>query len=322
MFEQFAKLTAGELIATAHGNTLENLISNPSLSDLIGGTQAVTLGDVEARRRRSQKTVIERKQRPTFNVIVEINDWNNVGVHRNTAATVDDILRGYATRPELRWLGNDGGLRQENGSSESGDNGEPSERGQDDRPGDSRIQPEAESPEPEREPEITRVVAFGIPRPLMEEEATRLNAAVEMVKDLDDADMLVTTKSHYNRRPRAVRTAEENGMTVYVLRKQSREQVRQFLRGFTRSLTGDEETPTPTSRGSRRGSHQNGQRTAMQETEVAIRRVQAGEFTVELTPQTAFVRRLQHSLAGRSNVGSSSVGAEPERRVVLRRRQS
>ena len=301
-----------QLIATAHGNTLENLISNPSLSDLIGGTQAVTLGDVEARRRRSQKTVIERKQRPTFNVIVEINDWNNVGVHRNTAAVVDDILRGYAARPELRWLGNDGGLQQEKGNYDAGANAN-----------DNRLDnlPPEPEPEPQREPEITRVVAFGIPRPLMEEEASRLNATVEMVKDLDEADMLVTTKSHYSRRPRAVRTAEENGMTVYVLRKQSREQVRQFLRGFTRSLAPEDETPPPRSRGTRRGAHQNGQRTALQETEVAIRRIEAGETSVELAPQTAFVRRLQHSLATRSSVGSSSVGADPERRVVLRRRR-
>ena len=303
-----------QLIATAHGNTLENLISNPSLSDLIGGTQAVTLGDVEARRRRSQKTVIERKQRPTFNVIVEINDWNNVGVHRNTAAVVDDILRGYAARPELRWLGNNGDLQQEQGDSATRGGGIPLES--------PAPKPEPEpAPEPPREPEITRIVAFGIPRPLMEEEASRLNAAVEMVKDLDDADMLVTTKSHYSRRPRAVRTAEENGMAVYVLRKQSREQIRQFLRGFTRSLIRDEETDATRSRGSRRGAHQNGQRNAMQETEVGVRRIQAGESSVELAPQSAFVRRLQHSLAGRSNVGSSSVGSEPERRVVLRRRQ-
>ena len=301
-----------QLIATAHGNTLENLISNPSLSDLIGGTQAVTLGDVEARRRRSQKTVIERKQRPTFNVIVEINDWNNVGVHRNTAAVVDDILRGYAARPELRWLGNDGGLQQEKGNYDAGANAN-----------DNRLDnlPPEPEPEPQREPEITRVVAFGIPRPLMEEEASRLNAAVEMVKDLDEADMLVTTKSHYSRRPRAVRTAEENGMTVYVLRKQSREQVRQFLRGFTRSLAPEDETPPPRSRGTRRGAHQNGQRTALQETEVAIRRIEAGESSVELAPQSAFVRRLQHSLATRSSVGSASVGSDPERRVVLRRRR-
>ena len=316
--EAFAARTIAErgvqLIATAHGNTLENLISNPSLSDLIGGTQAVTLGDVEARRRRSQKTVIERKQRPTFNVIVEINDWNNVGVHRNTAAVVDDILRGYAARPELRWLGNNGDLQQEQGDSATRGGGIPLES--------PAPKPEPEpAPEPPREPEITRIVAFGIPRPLMEEEVSRLNAAVEMVKDLDDADMLVTTKSHYSRRPRAVRTAEENGMAVYVLRKQSREQIRQFLRGFTRSLIRDEETDATPSRGARRGAHQNGQGNAMQETEVGVRRIQAGESSVELAPQSAFVRRLQHSLAGRSNVGSSSVGSEPERRVVLRRRQ-
>ena len=62
-----------QLIGTAHGNNLDNLMMNPTLSDLIGGIQTVTLGDDEARRRRTQKSVLERKAPPTFDVIVEID---------------------------------------------------------------------------------------------------------------------------------------------------------------------------------------------------------------------------------------------------------
>ncbi len=312
-----------QLIATAHGNTLENLISNPTLSDLVGGTQAVTLGDVEARRRRTQKTVIERKQKPTFNVIIEINDWNNVGVHRDVASVVDDTLRGYATRPELRWLSNNGELKQETSAalkSESSDAGRSPECRQ--RPEIFEPDHVREQPEPVRaDPEITRIVAFGIPRPLMQDEADSIGAAVEMVRDLEDADMLVTTKAHYGRRPRAVRNAEDNGLAVYVLRKGTTEQVRRFLRRFESTLTPDDDSPEPR-RSSRRGVHKNGNRSAMQETESAVKKIEAGETSVELAPQSAFVRRLQHSLANRNNVGSASVGSEPERRVVLRRRRS
>jgi len=92
-----------QLIGTAHGNNLDNLMLNPTLSDLIGGIQSVTLGDEEARRRRSQKSVLERKAPPTFDVIVEIHDRERVLVHSDVAQTVDALLLGDPATPELRW---------------------------------------------------------------------------------------------------------------------------------------------------------------------------------------------------------------------------
>ena len=88
-----------QLIGTAHGNNLDNLMLNPTLSDLIGGIQSVTLGDEEARRRRTQKSVLERKAPPTFDVIVEIQDRERVTVHADVADTVDAMLRGDPGRP-------------------------------------------------------------------------------------------------------------------------------------------------------------------------------------------------------------------------------
>ncbi len=90
------------LIATAHGNTLENLIKNPTLSDLVGGIQSVTLGDDEAKRRASQKTVLEREKQPTFDIVIEILDRNTLAVYKDTAEAVDYILRGWPIRPEIR----------------------------------------------------------------------------------------------------------------------------------------------------------------------------------------------------------------------------
>ncbi len=97
-----------QLIGTAHGNNLDNLMLNPTLSDLIGGIQSVTLGDEEARRRRTQKSVLERKAPPTFDVIVEIQDRERVAVHADVAETVDAMLRGDAVAPELRWRDDEG----------------------------------------------------------------------------------------------------------------------------------------------------------------------------------------------------------------------
>jgi stage III sporulation protein SpoIIIAA len=100
-----------QLVGTAHGNTLDNLMLNPTLSDLVGGIQPVTLGDEEARRRGTQKTVLERKAPPTFDVVVEIVERDSVIVHRNVAETVDAILRGHMVPPEARYRDDSGGLK-------------------------------------------------------------------------------------------------------------------------------------------------------------------------------------------------------------------
>jgi len=97
-----------QLIGTAHGNNLDNLMLNPTLSDLIGGIQSVTLGDEEARRRRTQKSVLERKAPPTFDVIIEIQDRDRVLAHADVADTVDNLLRGDPVAPELRWRDDEG----------------------------------------------------------------------------------------------------------------------------------------------------------------------------------------------------------------------
>src|SRR6476469_7428223 len=101
-----------QLIGTAHGRTLENLLVNPTLSDLVGGVQAVTLGDEEAKRRGTQKTVLERKSPPTFDVLVEQEERHLVGIHHNVAASVDMALRGESPAREMRERQPDGSVRR------------------------------------------------------------------------------------------------------------------------------------------------------------------------------------------------------------------
>ncbi len=101
-----------QLVGTAHGRTLDNLLVNPTLADLVGGVQAVTLGDEEARRRGTQKTVLERKAPPTFDVLVEQEERNLVGVHLDVAASIDGLLRGEAPRREMRERQQDGSVRR------------------------------------------------------------------------------------------------------------------------------------------------------------------------------------------------------------------
>jgi len=102
-----------QLIGTAHGNTLENLLINPTLSDLVGGIESVTLSDEEARRRGTQKTVLERRSPPTFDVLIEIQTRDRLAVHNDVSEAVDSLLRGYPLPPEIRSRGLDGEIHTE-----------------------------------------------------------------------------------------------------------------------------------------------------------------------------------------------------------------
>ncbi len=97
-----------QLVGTAHGNAIENLIKNPTLSDLVGGIQSVTLGDEEARRRRTQKTVLERKAPPTFQIAVEMLERQRWVVHESVADTVDTLLLGRTKSPQERTVNENG----------------------------------------------------------------------------------------------------------------------------------------------------------------------------------------------------------------------
>ncbi|MCC6169609.1 MAG: AAA family ATPase [Caldilineaceae bacterium] len=105
-----------QLIGTAHGNSLENLLMNPTLSDLVGGIESVTLSDEEARRRGTQKSVLERKAPPTFSVLIEIQDRQRMAIHHDVAASVDALLRGRALTPEVRYLDDAGDVHIQRGS--------------------------------------------------------------------------------------------------------------------------------------------------------------------------------------------------------------
>ncbi|OUC07389.1 ATPase AAA, partial [Litorilinea aerophila] len=102
-----------QLIGTAHGNSLENLLMNPTLSDLVGGIESVTLSDEEARRRGTQKSVLERRAPPTFNVLIEIQDRQRMVIHHDVAAAVDALLRGRPLTPELRYVDENGEIHIE-----------------------------------------------------------------------------------------------------------------------------------------------------------------------------------------------------------------
>ncbi len=150
-----------QLVGTAHGNTLENLMMNPTLSDLIGGIQSVTLSDEEARRRGTQKSILERKAPPTFDIVVEIQSWDRVAVHADVAETVDAKLRGYDLPVEIRELTPEGEVKRyferADQRREVPREGFRPERG-------PRAVPEREGETAAERPPLRRIYPFGIQR--------------------------------------------------------------------------------------------------------------------------------------------------------------
>jgi len=336
-----------QLIATAHGNTLDNLIMNPTLSDLVGGIQTVTLGDQEARYRGTQKSVLERKAPPTFDVVVEIQGWAKLAVHDNVSQVVDQWLRGFPISPEVRTMGDDGEVKRSQeqfrvseaqpgswqSDSRRGRGGRANQSSQRQSPqGQMMAQSQMAAPAALVEPEAAvkasevRIFLFGVGRDKLEAAAAESGTALQIVNELRRADLVLTTKTHYRRGSQLVRIAESSGTPVCVLRKNTMPQLQDFLdtvikewhggggNGMLPDLGNDEDGPPFTG--------QNGSpimEKAMDEAEDAANRVLSGEQTVRLAPQRSYIRRLQHLLGQRYNVASVSQGREPERAVLFYR---
>ncbi|MCK4698312.1 MAG: AAA family ATPase, partial [Dehalococcoidia bacterium] len=260
-----------QLIATAHGNTLDNLITNPTLSDLIGGIQTVTLGDEEAKRRRTQKSILERKAPPTFDIVVEIQDWYHVAVHSDVAEVVDALLRGRPIPPEVRWMDETAEVRREQMA--------PAEK------------PTARKALPGT---TTRIYPFGINRSRLEQAVSHLELPVKLTSDVRESNLLMTSKSHYRRKPQPIRDAEAAGIPIYVLKNNKASHIERSLVNIF-----DMEAP------------EEPRVLAIKEAEEAVAHVMEGQKAVELSPQNSYLRMLQHQLAERYKLSSQSTGREP-----------
>jgi len=272
-----------QLIATAHGNTLDNLLQNPTLCDLVGGIQAVTLSDEEARRRGTQKTVLERKAPPTFEVVIEIQEKDRLAVHHDVAHVVDRFLRGDMPRPEIRTRTAEGEVRisvdGEAAAAETG-NGQP--------------------PASRRPQKIMRIYPYAVSRNRLERAIRELRVPADVANTLSDADVLITLKSQEKRQPKRLREAGTRGLPMHVIKSNTLSQIEAVLRGIfgvEDRLSGDE--------------------VALREVEDAISEVMASAQPVELSPQNSYIRRLQHQLVQRFGLASESKGTDPFRRVVI-----
>ncbi len=309
-----------QLIGTAHGNTLENLLLNPTLSDLVGGIESVTLSDEEAHRRGTQKTVLERRSPPTFDVLIEIQTRDRLAVHSDVGISVDTLLRGYPTPPELRFRDTGGEIHIERSTPPAkralgtqGFTRQPMEFGKDrglpfgegrTRKDESIAERQEENTgleEPALQP--LRIYPYGVARNRLVQAAKYLGVPAVVVNELEEAQVLVTLRSYYRSRQRPVIDAENRGMPIYVLRANTVNQMQHFLSDLYNLSTSAQE--------------ERGIDPAMQSTQAAIDAVLNGERYVELPPATAYIRRLQHQMARQANLTSHSYGKEPYRRVRI-----
>jgi stage III sporulation protein SpoIIIAA len=299
-----------QLIATAHGNTLENLLLNPTLSDLVGGIESVTLSDEEARRRRTQKTVLERRAAPTFDVLIEIQDRERLALHHDVSAAVDAMLRGRAQLPELRYRDDQGKVHIETSRSpsKSRSTGEgyrrqtalPSAKQHEDQ----ELPYSATPPRMPSSLSPIRIYAYGVARNRLRNAIRQLKVPGRMVNDIGEAEALVTTRSYYRKRMKVIEDAEVRGLPIYVLRSNTIPQMENFLSDLfdLQIAAGDPQLER-----------------AMQETHEAIQAVLNGTRSVDLKPASSYIRRLQHQTARQANLTSHSYGKEPRRRVRIYR---
>lgn len=282
--ETIAARTIGErgvqLIGTAHGNTLENLVMNPTLSDLIGGVQTVTLSDEEARLRGTQKTITERKAPPTFDAVVEIVEREEVIVHPDTARAVDKLLRGI----------DPGGMRrlQKAGVVMA-------------TPQESTETPEARPVSFAKGRQSVRIYPYALSPDSVERVIRDLDLNARTVKYPQRADLIVALRSRADD-ARIRRIKETSELPVHAVKKNTTAQIRRLLQDVFNLFPGTDSDEA---------------RDAVHEAEEAVERVREEGVPVELAPRPAPLRKLQHRTVVRHQLVAESVGSEPSRHLVI-----
>jgi len=318
--EAFAARTIAErgvqLIGTAHGHSLENLLMNPTLCDLVGGIHAVTLSDEEARRRGTQKTVLERKAPPTFDVVIEIMDVDKLAIHHDVAETVDRMLRGQRPRPEIRIRNPQGEVEviQRSDLRQSQDPGRALQNGESDledepwsEEDESPSQPGGRSsrsfrgPDVQRGPRTLRVFPYGVNRSRLDRAIVENSLPAVVARDVREADAVIALKASYRREPARMRECAARNLPTYIIRSNTYAQIASAMREMFQSG------------GLERGEIES----AVREAEEGARMVQQTGEPVELQPRNSYIRRLQHQAIERFELLSESVGTEPRRRVRI-----
>ena len=210
------------------------------------------------------------------------------------ASTVDEILRDSLFKPEIRSIDESGNILLNNESTKA-----ISEKI---KFSDNSVNTD-EIFESELNVRTTRIMPYGVNKGRLQKAIIDSNLKIELVNDIKNADLLLTTKNYYRKRTKALREAENQGRPVYVVRRNTSQQIEQFIKAISRQNDFNRDTPAISN--------------ALQEAEKAVSEVKEGKKEIELTPQGAYIRHLQHAIADRYGISSTSTGRDPKRKVII-----
>ncbi len=315
-----------QLIATAHGNSIANLIKNPTLSDLIGGIQSVTLGDDEAKRRRTQKTVLERAAEPTFPIAVEINSRNSWSIHKNIATTVDLLLRGQYPSTEVRSLSNNGQVKLLNNHNhingpikitskklQSNIVNPCSLSTQDNSKEKQKINESNLNDLPEKYKDhnpFLKVLNCGVSTQILEEIIRHHNWQVNRVETVTEANVILTVKNGLSQNQNIRREAQKSKTPILVIKSNTLHQVERALK----RLIKRHESNSPQDQYSH--SHKDDEVAALEECRLALEKVvlPLGK-PVELLPRNMKVLHMQADLVERYRLRCDIFGSVNQQRL-------
>lgn len=296
------------LIATAHGNMLENLIKNPTLSDLVGSIQSVTLGDDEAKRRGSQKTVLEREKQPTFDIVIEILDRDTLAIYKDTAEAVDYILRGWPIRPEIRKVTQSFEATPPETIVEAVTSKISSiEEKVSQTPSESLKFSFSRSDYVKEVKGFKKIYIYAVSRSIVEKVIERLDLNAEITRNVEDADVVIAHKNFVKGGAKVLSTANDYRIQIFFVKTNSMSQIQKVMKEAL-GLQDAAETL--------QGYYDEAER-ALDEAKEAIAKILEGEEHIELTPQNQKIRKLQHELIEQHNLVSQSIGEGEQRHLRI-----
>lgn len=269
-----------QLVATAHGYQLDNLIKNPTLCDLIGGFQSVILGDEEAKFRGTSKTVLERKAPPTFDVIIEIRARDTFAIYNPVATYIDASLNSDPLDPEIRKRSADGDLTVND--HEQITNQSKRQQAKSILNHTSKV-----------------IFPFGINENRLKMLYKSLQVPLKLAQDISQADLILTTKSKTGPKSKVNKLAKTHNVPLHVIPTQENEDITKFLRSLFKLTESEEELKEE----------------AIREAELCCKKVLDESRFVELSPRPNYLRTLQHEVAHKFGLNSMSVGEDPNRRL-------
>ena len=287
------------LIATAHGNTLDNLIKNPTLSDLIGGIDTVTLGDDEAKHRGCQKTVLERQKQPTFDIVIEIIDRNTLAIYKDSATAVDYILRGWPITPEIRKV--DGNYKEKKPEINILKKVEEL---------DNKAQNNSQSSLSfnfnrqkyiQENKKHKKIYIYAVSRSIVDKLIERLDIDAQIVRNVEEADFVIAHKNFAKGGTKILATANEYHLPVFFVRTNSMSQIQRVLKEALNLTQENQEVHSLT-------NYKDTAELALDETNAAIAKLSEGAEVIELEPQDKQIRKLQHELVEAHGYRSISIG--------------